>query len=46
MRQGLRQRLLAVFLSLAAALGAVSASACYGDDDGRTQQDGGGGGDY
>jgi hypothetical protein len=38
----MRRRLLAVILSLAAAFGAVTATACYGDDDG-TQQDGDGG---
>jgi hypothetical protein len=43
----MRRQLLAVILSLATALGAVSATACY-DDGGGTKQDGGGegGGDY
>ena len=43
----MRRRLLAVILSLATVLGAVSATACY-EDDGSSQQDGGGdgGGDY
>jgi hypothetical protein len=40
----MRRRLLAVVLSLATVLGAVTATACYGDNGG-TEQDGGGGGD-
>ena len=40
----MRRRLLAATLALFAALGTVSATACYEDDDG-TEQDGGGGGD-
>jgi hypothetical protein len=42
----MRRRLLAVILSLAAAFGAVTGTACYGDDGGTEQDgDGGGGGD-
>jgi hypothetical protein len=45
MRDGsVRRRLIVAAFSLLAALGAITAIACY-DNDGGTQQDGGGGGD-